>query len=154
VVVAVGAGGFLATTAAFTDSERIAGNTVGTARLTIGKTASAPVAVSDLVPGKNVTTDDVVVFDNAGTVDFGYTVTLDDVTGSSALRSWAPVSLTVGEQTVVGTLADPPVLEVESLAPGAPAVGVDVTVGLSPQADNTVKGQTAGFALVVTATQE
>ncbi|MFI8631292.1 hypothetical protein ACIGEP_01680 [Microbacterium sp. NPDC077663] len=153
--IALGVGGFLATTAAFTDQKTVTGNTVSTAELTIGDTASVPVPVNatNLIPGGFLPVEDVLVFTNAGTVDFQYTISLSNITGDTALQGWTDIAITADGKTATGTLADPPHLKVSSLTPTDPAVEVDVTVGLSTDADNTVKDKTATFDLVVNATQ-
>lgn len=152
--IALGVGGFLTTTAAFTDSESVTGNIVKTATLTIGKSASQTIALEKLIPGQEVVQNDVLTFTNAGNVDFGYTITLKNVTGPAALQAWVPVKISAGGKTESGTLASPPKITGLSLAPGAAAVDVDVTIGLDANADNTVKDTAAGFDLVVDATQK
>lgn len=157
--VVLGVGGFLATTAAFTDQETVTGNTVGTASLLIGDPIKKPVNVTDLLPGQTVDVDDAYVFSNDGTVDFKYTVTITDIAGNStdpavntALLGWMPITITSGGQSVTGTLAAPPTLPAVTLAQDL-AADVDVTVGLDTNADNTVQGLAATFTLVVTANQ-
>lgn len=149
-------GGYAITGAVFTDSETVPGNSVGTASLTIGETVAAPVAVADLSPGDTVETEDVLVFENTGTVPFTYTVALEDVVTSdgspAALAGWLPVTISAGGQTASGTLDDLPEITVASLAPEATA-GVDVTVGLDIAADNSAQSRTATFDLVITAEQ-
>ena len=157
--IALGVSGIVLTTAAFTDSETVTGNTVGTAKLSIGDVIGAQLSATDLLPGYQDTFSDAVTFSNDGTVDFGYTVTLTGIAGSSAdpavntaLLGWVPITIASGGRQATGTLGQPPVLSGIVLPVGQTA-DVDVTIGLSTAADNTVQDLTASFDLVVRADQ-
>lgn len=150
-------GGYALTGAAFTDQQSISGNTVGTASLKIGAPVTTPVKAQNLLPGGSATTPDVLTFTNGGTVPFTYEVTLANVTAgtgaSSNLLKWIPVTISDGTTKETGTLAAPPTLKSKS-AFGTSATGaISVTVGLDANADNSAQNNTAGFDLVVTASQ-
>lgn len=152
----IAGGGYAITGAAFTHTETVTGNSVGTATLKIGDTVSAPVSVSDLLPGQNVRTPNVITFSNAGTVPFRYTVEIANVVASagspSELLGWVPVTLTSGNETASGTLAALPTLSLGSTAVGGTGA-VDVAVGLSTDATNSAQTRTVTFDIVVTAEQ-
>lgn len=153
--IALGVGGFLATTAAFTDTETVTGNSVKTATLDIGNPVSAPVTVTDLLPEQTAPTQQVLSFANTGTVAFDYTVSLANVQADTPkLLEWVPVTLTIdGGTPQTGTLASPPTIPAQELAVGA-TQKVSVTVGLSGDADNDVQKKGATFDVVVNATQK
>lgn len=152
----VAGGGYAITGAAFTDQEVITGNSVGAATLTIGDTVSAPVNVTDLLPGQNTTEEDVIAFTNTGSVPFDYTVTLTNIAASTGapteLLGWIPVTISNGTTSETGTLAAPPTLTGGTAAVDA-AAAIDVTVGLATAATNAAQGDAATFDVVVTATQ-
>lgn len=149
-------GGFALSGASFTDEQTVGGNTVGTASLTIGETASSPVDVGDLLPGQTAPAAEVIAFENTGTVPFSYTVTLEDVDTDNADPSefldWIEVTVTSGGESVSGTLDDLPAIDDVVLANGADAT-VEVTVGLSADATNAAQDSSANFDVTVTASQ-
>ncbi|MFI8631281.1 hypothetical protein ACIGEP_01625 [Microbacterium sp. NPDC077663] len=152
----LGAGGFWATGAFFTDEETVTGNSVSTGSLTIGETIKTPLTVSGMLPGQTADPAEVLTFENTGTTAFTYTVTLDNVApGADApagLPGWIPVTITSGGQAATGTLAAPPEVTVASLAEDT-AAAVTVEVGLSDDADNTAQGKSVTFDVAVTAEQ-
>lgn len=151
----LGGGVYAVTSAAFTDQETITGNTVGAATLQIGDTVTTPLNVTDLLPGQNTVTEDVVTFTNTGTVPYDYTVTIVNIAaadGPVELLGWIPVTISNGTTTATGTLAAPPMIDGGTSTVGATGA-IDVTVGLATAADNTAQGKTASFDLVVTAAQ-
>ncbi|MFT4285755.1 MAG: hypothetical protein QM598_13060 [Protaetiibacter sp.] len=158
VAIALGAGGYLATAAAFTDSQTVEGSTVRTATLRIGSPLKTKMNTAGLLPGatQNQT---VMSFVNDGTVDFAYSVALTNIATDAStqsiadkLRGWVTVTLTSNGEHATGTLDAPPVLQAGTLATGGDA-RVDVTIGLSTDADNDVQDKAVLFDVVVSARQ-
>ena len=136
--VVVVAGGYLATSAWFQDTETVTGNAVSTGTLSIGERTGLPLQVEGLLPGQSV--DRSFTFTNDGSADFTYSVTVD---------------LSSDGDRAGGTLAAPPKLTgVGDVAPGESAE-VDVKVGLSgPNATDDAQDFAATFDVEIVADQK
>ncbi|PRY67845.1 putative ribosomally synthesized peptide with SipW-like signal peptide [Glaciihabitans tibetensis] len=159
-VVAIGAGGFAVTSAYFTDQETITGNTVGTATLTIGTVTGIPITVADLLPDQT-SGPETFTFTNSGSVDFDYSITLDNVvvsptqtpTDLATITSWLEVTLASGTSTDSGSLASvPELVGAGTVAPGASGTAT-IEVGLSDTATNLAQGLDITFDVIIDAAQ-
>ncbi|MFC5931629.1 hypothetical protein D6T64_05325 [Cryobacterium melibiosiphilum] len=79
--VAIGAGGFLSTTALFTSQDRVESNTFTTATLTVDESNNRAFDVKDMLPGATGSTK-TLSFENAGTVAFDYDLGITDLTAT------------------------------------------------------------------------
>ena len=96
--VAIGAGGFLSTTALFTSQDRVKSNTFTTATLTVKKKVTEAFDVKDVLPGTGSVK--TITFENAGTVDFDYNLSI------AALTSTIPGAIAAGNDAVAAYNAD------------------------------------------------
>ncbi|MBM9463907.1 hypothetical protein JL108_10660 [Aeromicrobium sp. YIM 150415] len=157
------AGGYLATSAWFQDTETVTGNAVSTGTLSIGERTGLPLQVEGLLPGQSV--DRSFTFTNDGSADFTYSISLKNVVGSSGrtltpaqidtVKQWITVDLSSAGDHAAGTLAAPPKLTgIGDVAPGKSAE-VDVKVGLSgPNATDDAQGFAATFDVEIVADQK
>lgn len=160
-VVALGAGGYAVTSASFTDQEAITGNTVGTATLTIGTVSGIPITVEDLLPDQTSAAK-TFTFTNAGSANYDYSITLDNVvvspaqtpTDLTAITGWLEVTLASGGQSVNGTLASiPDLANAGTVAAGATGTAT-IQVGLDAAATNIAQGLDITFDVIIDAAQQ
>ncbi|TFD06529.1 hypothetical protein [Cryobacterium sp. TMT1-66-1] len=156
-VVAIGAGGFLSTTALFTDEVTIGPNSVAAATLTV-ETETVAMAVTDLLPGV-AGTQKVIEFDNTGSVPARYSVSVEAVTSTAAvddkvaILGWFDVTITSGTVTETGTLAALPDLLNAGVFSAGTSGEATITVTLNSNATDLAQGATAGFNIVIDAKQ-
>ncbi len=163
VTAAVVAGGYLATSAWFQDTETVQDNTVSTGTLSIGERTGLPLTVEGLLPGQSV--DRSFTFTNGGSADFTYSISLKNIQGESGqtltptqidtVKRWITIDLSSAGTQASGTLAAPPKLTgIGDVASGEKAE-VDVKVGLSgPDATDDAQGFTATFDVEIVADQK
>ncbi|TSD58440.1 TasA family protein [Aeromicrobium piscarium] len=157
------AGGYLATSAWFQDTETVTGNAVSTGTLSIGERTGLPLQVEGLLPGQSV--DRSFTFTNDGSADFTYSISLKNVvTGSGrtlthaqieAVRKSITIDLSSAGEHAGGTLEERPrLIGVGDVEPGDEAK-VDVKVGLSgPDATDDAQGFYATFDVEIVADQK
>ena len=163
ITAAVVAGGYLATSAWFQDTETVHDNTVSTGTLSIGESTGQPLIVEGLLPGQSV--DRSFTFTNDGSADFTYSISLKNIEGQSGrtltptqidtVKRWITVDLSSAGTQASGTLAAPPKLTgIGDVASGEKAE-VDVKVGLSgPNATDDAQGFSATFDVEIVADQK
>lgn len=155
----VGAGGFLATSAYFSDTETITGNQITTATLNLDGTTITPVSVGNLAPNEGRA--QTLTFANTSTVPLHYRVAVTNVTSSSwELANMTHVNLwsyssdpgMVNGISTGGPLAAVPESGEAVLFPGE-QLTLDVSLFMDPATGNEAQAATAAFDVVVTANQ-
>lgn len=156
-VIAIGAGGFLSTTALFTDEVTIGPNSVAAATLTL-ESQTVPMGVTDALPGV-AGTPKSVAFTNTGSVPFTYSLSVENVSSDAAevneatILGWFDVTISSGTSLETGTLASlPAMLDAGEVAAGASGTAT-VTVTLNSAATNIAQGVDAEFDIVIDAKQ-
>lgn len=150
-------GGVLAAYAFFTSQATVTGQTVGTATVEITAdtaTMSAPIGVTDMLPGDTATTSIDLV--NTGSEDVSYTVRVPKTTGGDAgLEAELDVTVTIGAATETRKLSawQTGALQLPAALADGATQRVTVTVALPTTAGNALQGTSAGFTVQFDAIQ-
>lgn len=144
--------------ALFTSQATVGGQSASTATVEIDAataTASAPIALTDMLPGDTEST--TIELENTGTVGVYYTVRIVEVVGGDAdLADELEVTVAVGALSETRTLSEwqDGALQVGTALAASGTVDVTVSVELPLGADDSLQGLGAGFSVQFDAIQQ